>query len=263
MISERMKNLHPYVPGEQPRDMQYLKLNTNESPYPPSPKARALLDDKAASLLRLYSDPTGFELVQALSETFAIPAENLYVTGGSDEALYYAFLAYCDEKMPAVFPDVSYGFYPVLADLLGVEAKRIPLRDGFRLAPEDYFEAGGAVVIANPNAPTGRAITLDDIRAICAHGWGLTGTPYQPESQMEKLLFASDELTGLIGAAALMRPSKSCSDMELKSLKKKYKDKKFAAGCSREVIEQGAQMLGWELDELLQKTLDAMKKLES
>ena len=100
------------------------------------------------------------------------------------------------------------------------------------------------------------------IRAICAHGWGLTGTRYQPESQMEKLLFASDELTGLIGAAALMRPSKSCSDMELKSLKKKYKDKKFAAGCSREVIEQGAQMLGWELDELLQKTLDAMKSLE-
>ncbi len=101
------------------------------------------------------------------------------------------------------------------------------------------------------------------VRAICAHGWGLTGEPFQPESLMEKLLFASDELTGLIGAAALMRPSKSCSDMELKSLKKKYKDKKFAAGCSREVIEQGAQMLGWELDELLQKTLDAMKSLEA
>ena len=101
------------------------------------------------------------------------------------------------------------------------------------------------------------------IHAVCAHGWGLTGTPYAPESQMEKLLFASDELTGLIGAAALMRPSKSCSDMELKSLKKKYKDKKFAAGCSREVIQQGADMLGWELDELLQKTLDAMKSLEA
>lgn len=100
------------------------------------------------------------------------------------------------------------------------------------------------------------------IHAVCAHGWGLTGTPYAPESQMEKLLFATDELTGLIGAAALMRPSKSCADMELKSLKKKYKDKKFAAGCSREVIQQGAEMLGWELDELLQKTLDAMKSLE-
>ena len=101
------------------------------------------------------------------------------------------------------------------------------------------------------------------IHAICAHGWGLTGIDDKPESQMEKLLFASDELTGLIGAAALMRPSKSCADMELKSLKKKYKDKKFAAGCSREVIQQGAEMLGWELDELLQQTLDAMKSLES
>ena len=99
------------------------------------------------------------------------------------------------------------------------------------------------------------------VRAICAHGWGLTGTPFQPESQMEKILFACDELTGLIGAAALMRPSKSCQDMELKSVKKKYKDKKFAAGCSRDVIQQGADMLGWELDELIGKTLDAMKAI--
>ena len=99
-------------------------------------------------------------------------------------------------------------------------------------------------------------------RAICGHGWGLVPTPFKPESTMEKLLFATDELTGLIGACALMRPSKSCSDMELKSLKKKYKDKRFAAGCSREVIETGAEMLGWELDDLLQKTLDAMKSLE-
>lgn len=99
------------------------------------------------------------------------------------------------------------------------------------------------------------------IRAICAHGWGLTGTPFKPESTMEKILFACDELTGLIGAAALMRPSRSCQDMELKSVKKKYKDKKFAAGCSREVIEQGAEMLGWDLDQLIQKTLDAMKSI--
>ena len=100
------------------------------------------------------------------------------------------------------------------------------------------------------------------IHATASHGWGLTGTPYQPEKQMEKVLFASDELTGLIGACAKMRPSKSCHDMELSSLKKKFKDKKFAAGCSRDVIRQGAEMLGWELDELLQKTLDAMKTIE-
>ena len=102
----------------------------------------------------------------------------------------------------------------------------------------------------------------DIIHAVCSHGYGLT-VDIKPEHEMEKILFAVDELTGLIGAAALMRPSKSVADMELKSLKKKFKDKKFAAGCSREVITQGAEMLGIELDELLDKTLSAMKACES
>ena len=99
------------------------------------------------------------------------------------------------------------------------------------------------------------------IHAVCSHGYGIT-VDIKPEHQMEKVLFAADELTGLIWAAALMRPSKSTKDMELKSLKKKYKSKGFAAGCSRDVIEQGAQMLGWELDELLSKTLEAMRSCE-
>lgn len=108
-----------------------------------------------------------------------------------------------------------------------------------------------------------RQAGLDEalIRATASHGWGLT-VDIKPEHEMEKVLFATDELTGLIGAAALMRPSKSVQDMELKSLKKKYKDKKFAAGCSREVIEQGAQLLGWELDALLDRTLSAMRACE-
>ena len=96
------------------------------------------------------------------------------------------------------------------------------------------------------------------IHAVASHGFGIC-SDVEPEHTMEKVLFATDELTGLIGAAALMRPSKSVKDMELKSLKKKFKDKKFAAGCSRDVIQKGAEMLGWELDELLEKTLDAMK----
>lgn len=99
------------------------------------------------------------------------------------------------------------------------------------------------------------------VHAVCSHGYGIV-TDVKPECQMEKLLFAADELTGLIGAAALMRPSKSTRDMELKSLKKKFKDKRFAAGCSRDVIKQGAQMLGWELDELLSRTLEAMQDKE-
>ncbi|MCQ2483726.1 MAG: hydrolase [Clostridia bacterium] len=101
----------------------------------------------------------------------------------------------------------------------------------------------------------------DMIHAVCAHGYGIC-VDVKPEHEMEKVLFAADELTGLIWAAALMRPSKSTQDMELKSLKKKFKDKKFAAGCSREIIAQGAQMLGWTIDELLEKTLEAMKSCE-
>ena len=99
------------------------------------------------------------------------------------------------------------------------------------------------------------------IHAVCSHGYGLAAN-VEPVHPMEKVLFASDELTGLIGAAALMRPSKSVQDMELKSIKKKFKDKKFAAGCSRDVIAQGAEMLGWTLDELLEKTLEAMRACE-
>ena len=100
------------------------------------------------------------------------------------------------------------------------------------------------------------------IHAVVSHGWGMTGADVQPEHQMEKVLFAVDELTGLIGAAALMRPSKSVQDMELSSLKKKFKDKKFAAGCSRDTISKGAELLGWELNDLLDRTLQAMKACE-
>ena len=102
----------------------------------------------------------------------------------------------------------------------------------------------------------------DTIRSVACHGWGIC-SELKPEHEMEKVLFAADELTGLIGAAALMRPSKSVADMELKSLKKKFKDKKFAAGCSRETIAQGAQLLGWELSDLLERTLNAMKAKEA
>ena len=114
----------------------------------------------------------------------------------------------------------------------------------------------GEEILAAEGVPT------DIIRSAMSHGWGLTGTPHEPQHIMEKILFATDELTGLIGAAALMRPSKSTLDMELSSLKKKFKDKKFAAGCCRETIAKGAEMLGWTLDELLTETLHAMREVE-
>ena len=124
----------------------------------------------------------------------------------------------------------------------------------FEAWPEEHCKKAPEL-LSEINAPE----TL--VHAVCAHGYGLC-SDVKPEHEMEMILFAADELTGLIGAAALMRPSKSCKDMELSSLKKKFKDKKFAAGCSREVIAQGAEMLGWELSDLLDKTLSAMRDSE-
>lgn len=137
-------------------------------------------------------------------------------------------------------------FWEVVGLLHDIDFEKYP--DEHCIKAESILEAEG--------------IEHDVIHAVCSHGFGGTATHCQPEHFMEKVLFAADELTGLIGAAALMRPSLSCKDMELKSLKKKYKDKKFAAGCSREVIASGAELLNWDLSELLEKTLNAMKATE-
>ena len=125
----------------------------------------------------------------------------------------------------------------------------------FELYPEEHCVKGEAL-FAQENIDEGV------MRSALSHGWGMTGSKYQPEHIMEKILFAVDELTGLIGAAAMMRPSKSVCDMEGSSLKKKFKDKKFAAGCSRDVIRQGAEMLGWELETLMERTILAMRSCE-
>ena len=127
----------------------------------------------------------------------------------------------------------------------------------------DFEEYPEEHCIKAPEILAAAGVGDDMIRSICSHGYGLTGVDIQPEHEMEKVLYACDELTGIIGAAALMRPSKSVMDMELKSLKKKYKSANFAAGCSREVIGRGAEMLGWELADLQQRTLDAMKSCEA
>lgn len=125
----------------------------------------------------------------------------------------------------------------------------------------DFEEYPDQHCIKAPELLREAGVGEDMIHAVCSHGYGIT-VDIMPEHQMEKVLFASDELTGLIWAAALMRPSKSTKDMELKSLKKKYKSKGFAAGCSREVIEKGAELLGWDLDQLLDRTLEAMRQSE-
>ena len=164
-LSPRLAALEPYVPGEQPRDRSYVKLNTNESPFPPSPLAQRLAR-QAAGDLQLYSDPTCRSLKELAAREFGIAEENILFSNGSDEALNFAFLAFCGPDCPAVFPNVTYGFYKVFARLNGVPYREIPLKADFRVDVADYAAAGGTVFLANPNAPTGLAITREDVACI-------------------------------------------------------------------------------------------------
>ena len=164
-FSEKYAGLTPYTPGEQPKDMRYIKLNTNESPFPPSPLAQAMAIE-AVENLQLYSDPECRRLVSAAAERYGVSAEEILFTNGSDEILNFAFMAFCDEKHPAVFPDVTYGFYPVFAELNRVPYREIPIKADFSVDVRDYLGAGGTIFLANPNAPTGLALTLDQIEEI-------------------------------------------------------------------------------------------------
>ena len=166
-FSERLAALKPYTPGEQPQDRQYLKLNTNESPYPPSPGVSAAVAAECEKL-RLYSDPECAALRAAMAERYGVQPEQVLMGNGSDEVLNFAFIAFADERRPLAFPDISYGFYPVFAQLNRIPYLEIPLTADFRIAPEDYIGLGRTVVIANPNAPTGIALELADIERIAA-----------------------------------------------------------------------------------------------
>ena len=164
-IAERLSAMAPYVPGEQPRDKKYVKLNTNESPFPPSAFALRLAREAIADG-ELYPDPEYTALLDVAAEKFGLKRENLLFTNGSDEALSFAFAAYCSDSRAAVFADITYGFYEVFADYYGAKKRIIDLCEDFSIDPEDYYDAGGTVFIANPNAPTGRSLSLNDITKI-------------------------------------------------------------------------------------------------
>ncbi len=163
-MNSRLSSLEAYVPGEQPKDMAYIKLNTNESPFPPAPAVLAALDAEAAAKLRLYCDPEASLLKKALADAYGVLPENVFVSNGSDDILNFAFLAFGEGGV--AFPDISYGFYEVFADLHGISAEKIPLAEDFSITPSDYFGKGKMVCIANPNAPTGMALSLDEVEAI-------------------------------------------------------------------------------------------------
>lgn len=158
------ESLVAYVPGEQPRDMAYIKLNTNESPYPPAPQVIEAVTAEQLGLLRLYSDPTCMGLKGKLAALHGIRPENIFISNGSDEALNFIFMAYAEKG--AAFADITYGFYPIYAKLHGADAKVIPLEEDFTLDAKKYFGCEGLIVIANPNAPTGLSISLDEIESV-------------------------------------------------------------------------------------------------
>ena len=166
-FSEKYKNLTPYVPGEQPKEREYIKLNTNESPFLPSQKAISYASEQAQKL-HLYPDPDLKELTALTAETVGVNKERVIMTNGSDEVLNFAFMAYCDKNTPAIFPDISYGFYKVFAEINGVPYEEIPLKQDFSIDIEDYIGKKGTVFIANPNAPTGLYLTLDKIERLVA-----------------------------------------------------------------------------------------------
>ncbi len=164
-LTEKYAKLKPYTPGEQPKDKRYIKLNTNESPFPPSKSAQ----EKAKSELEkwmLYPDPDCNELLDALAKEYGVKKEQIIVTNGSDEVLNFAFMAYCDPQKPAMFPDITYGFYKVFASINNVPMKEIPLEDDFSVDIADYFSANATVFLANPNAPTGLMLSLSQIEEI-------------------------------------------------------------------------------------------------
>jgi len=165
-LSPRFERLEAYVPGEQPQEMQYIKLNTNESPYPPSPRVFETMSRDEIERLRLYPDPAGKRLRENVAKLYEVSPKNVFLANGSDEALAFAFLAFCDEEHPAAFPDITYGFYPVYCCLFGAPYIAIPLRDDFSINCEEYYGINKTIVIANPNAPTGRMISRDDIERI-------------------------------------------------------------------------------------------------
>ena len=164
-FSAKYANLTPYTPGEQPKDTQYVKLNTNESPFPPSPNAIRMAGE-AAKNLQLYSDPECRDLVKLAAQVFQVEAREILFTNGSDEILNFAFMAFCDADNGVVFPDISYGFYKVFAELNNIPYRLIPLQEDFSIRAEDYYGVHNMIVIANPNAPTGIALTVSQIEEI-------------------------------------------------------------------------------------------------
>ena len=161
-----VRRVTPYVPGEQPKQTDIIKLNTNENPYPPAPGVKKILEEYPAEHLRRYPDPAATELVNALAACYGVKPSQVFAGVGSDDVLAMAFLTFFNSDRPILFPDITYSFYDVWAELFRIPYRKIPLEDDFRVVPEDYDAENGGIIIANPNAPTGLALPLSGIERI-------------------------------------------------------------------------------------------------
>ncbi|SHF25552.1 histidinol-phosphate aminotransferase [Kaistia soli DSM 19436] len=166
--SRIVHELTPYTPGEQPRVADLVKLNTNENPYGPSPKALAAIAEATSDQLRLYPEPTGQALRAAIAVSHGLSESEVFVGNGSDEVLAHTFQALLKQEGPLLFPDISYSFYPTYCALFGITARAVPLADDFTIDPADYDRPCGAIILPNPNAPTGIALPLSAIEALVA-----------------------------------------------------------------------------------------------
>ena len=167
-LSKEAQRLAPYTPGEQPQDQQYIKLNTNESPFPPSPKVLEAVSQAETAKLMLYSDPTCGALNAAIARRYNVKPEQVITGNGSDEILAFAFRAFCGEGKGVAYADITYGFYTAQVALFGLDANIVPLRDDLTLCVDDYMEFPGTIIIANPNAPTGIPVPCSEIRRLLA-----------------------------------------------------------------------------------------------
>ena len=164
--SETTKNIEPYIPGEQPKDRNYIKLNTNENPYPPSPKVIEAIMKTANENLQLYPDPNCDELRHTLANYYKLLPNQVFVGNGSDEVLAFSFMAFFDKKKPILFPDITYSFYEIYVKLFGLKHKLIPLNDEFALPLNSFCIENGGIVITNPNAPTTKYVSIEYLKRI-------------------------------------------------------------------------------------------------
>lgn len=166
---ENVRKVIPYTPGEQPNQPDMIKLNTNENPYPPAPGVEKALKEMDMDAMRLYPDPAAYDLVHAIAQMYSLKDEQVFVGVGSDDVLAMSFLTFFNSEKPVLFPDITYSFYDVWADLFKIPYERPALDENFHIKKEDYFRENGGVIFPNPNAPTGVEMQLKDVEEIIRH----------------------------------------------------------------------------------------------